>query len=274
MSPLPTALGYRTDLMLLRLGGSVVSARPGYLRIETPQNPTFWWGNFLLLSSMPTADELEGWLHTFEQEFPGAEHRAFGVDVAQAPALDPGSSGLELGLSTVLTATPAQLRPPPHPHPTAVLRPLHSDEDWSQALEVRLACNEDRADEEYRIFAERRVQQARALSAAGYGQWYGAFLDGRMVASLGLYSDGSGVARFQVVETHPEFRGQGLCGSLLAYAAQVGAEQLKAHTLVLVADPAYHAVRIYRSLGFQDTEQQVALERAPAGAQLPAPTPT
>jgi hypothetical protein len=30
---------------------------------------------------------------------------------------------------------------------------------------------------------------------------------------------------------------------------------------VIVADPAYDAIKLYRSLGFADREQQVSLER-------------
>jgi hypothetical protein len=37
---------------------------------------------------------------------------------------------------------------------------------------------------------------------------------------------------------------------------------------VIVADPGYHAIRIYRSVGFSDREIQTALERDPA---LPRP---
>nr|MBA2558703.1 GNAT family N-acetyltransferase [Propionibacteriales bacterium] len=35
-------------------------------------------------------------------------------------------------------------------------------------------------------------------------------------------------------------------------------------TLVMVADPDYPAIRLYRSLGFVDTETQLQAERPPA----------
>lgn len=37
--------------MLLGLQGSVIEQRPGYQVIRTPANPTFHWGNFLLLDA-------------------------------------------------------------------------------------------------------------------------------------------------------------------------------------------------------------------------------
>src|SRR5260370_12802330 len=47
------SLGYRTDLMVRLLDGSQVEDRGDYLAVRSPQNPTFWWGNFLLMSATP-----------------------------------------------------------------------------------------------------------------------------------------------------------------------------------------------------------------------------
>ena len=38
---------------------------------------------------------------------------------------------------------------------------------------------------------------------------------------------------------------------------------LDARTLVMVADPEYLAIRVYRSVGFADTEVQIGTERKP-----------
>ena len=74
------SLGYRTDLALLRLDGSVVEDRGTHLVVRTPANPTFHWGNFLLLPRPPEPGRAEHWVETFEREFPDALHRTFGVD--------------------------------------------------------------------------------------------------------------------------------------------------------------------------------------------------
>ena len=42
------SLGYRTDLLLLELSGSVFHDAGEYVVVRTPDNPGFWWGNFLL----------------------------------------------------------------------------------------------------------------------------------------------------------------------------------------------------------------------------------
>ena len=102
-----------------------------------------------------------------------------------------------------------------------------------------------------------------ALQMKGAGSWFGAFLEGRMVSGMGLFSDGNGLARFQSVDTHPDARGLGLAGTLVHHVSTYGLSTLRAKTLVMVADPGYHAIRIYRSVGFENTETQVQIERAP-----------
>jgi predicted GNAT family acetyltransferase len=68
------------------------------------------------------------------------------------------------------------------------------------------------------------------------------------------------LARFQSVETHPEFRGRGLAGTLVHHVSCYGFGELGAKTLVMVADPHYLAVRVYRSVGFLDRESQLQAE--------------
>jgi GNAT superfamily N-acetyltransferase len=160
---------------------------------------------------------------------------------------------------TALTAD--RLAPPARPVAGAEVRPLAGDADWAQALELRLACAEGAAGQ--RAFSERQVAGERALTEAGHGAWFGAFLDGRMRAGAGVFSDGGGLARFQRVETHPAFRRRGLAAAVVHAAGSWGLAALGAATLVIVADPTYHAIRLYRSLGFTDTHTTPQLTRPP-----------
>ena len=128
------SLGYRTDLMLLELQGSVIEQRAGYQVIRTSANPTFHWGNFLLLDRPPAAGTVSSWMSTFAREFPGAEHVALGVEGTSGGAGDEAelaAAGLEADRSTVLTA--AATTPPPRPNEVAQFRMLDSDADWEAA---------------------------------------------------------------------------------------------------------------------------------------------
>lgn len=260
------SLAFRTDLALLRLAGSVVEDRGQYVAVRTPANPTFRWGNFDLLATPPAADEVDEVLVRYDADLPNGDSRTFGVDgtTDQATALAPLiEAGLHVDAATVMTAT--SVHAPPRPNGSVRCRMLATDDDWAQRVEVSVAV--DAADPEgsegagYRTFAERRAVADRTLCEAGHGAWWGAFAGDRLVASVGLVDAGDRLARFQSVETHPGHRGQGVAGTLVHRVAAYGFDEVGARTLVMVADPGYLAIRIYRSIGFADTESQTLLEQ-------------
>ena len=149
------------------------------------------------------------------------------------------------------------------PNREAVFRTFESESDWSQSVELQLACHGSDDSESHRTFVTRRVRSNRGVVEAGHGQWFGAFSDDVLVAQLGLVSASPALARYQTVETHPEHRGRGLAGTLAHYAGCYGLGELGAQRLVMVADPDYLAIRIYRSIGFEDSESQLQAERFP-----------
>jgi GNAT superfamily N-acetyltransferase len=260
------SLGYRTDLMLLGLQGSEIEQRAGYRVIRTPANPTFHWGNFLLLDRPPAPGMVSSWMSTFTREFPGAGHLAIGVDGTGGDAGDEAelaAAGLEADRSTVLTATGTT--PPPRPNEVAEFRMLDSDADWQAALELQQAVYPSGEPEGWEGFNGLRLLAMRQMQAQGFGAWFGAFLAGRMVSGLGVFGDGSGVVRFQDVDTHPEHRNKGLAGTLVHKASLYARHDLAAQTQVIVADQTGTAIRIYRSVGFRDAETQVQLQRPPPG---------
>ncbi len=259
------SLGYRTDLALLRLGGSEIEDRDDHIVVRSPHNPGHWWGNFLLLQSPPAPDDTGRWLDAFAAEFPEAEHIALGCDGVDAtPDALSGfvGKGLSVEGQSVMTAT--TVREPPHPNPDAEYRALTSDADWEQLVELRLSCIDEGLDpESYRTFAVAKVATIRGLVEGGSGAWFGAFDDGLLVSGMGLFRAGQDLARFQSVETRPDARGRGLAGTLVHHVSEYGFAELGARTLVMVADPEYVAIRVYRSVGFAETEVQLQVERPP-----------
>jgi ribosomal protein S18 acetylase RimI-like enzyme len=259
------SLAFRTDLAMLERSGSLLEDRGTHLVVRTPDNPTYWWGNFLLLATPPSdADDARRWLGAFEAEFPEARHRAFGVDGHDGDRSDLApfaDVGLDLDVSTVMTAT--AVHEPARPNTDATYRRLESDADWHQQIELDLAGEEPGTHD--LEFVTARSQAERRLVAAGYGAWWGAFEADRLLASMGLFTASPGLARFQNVKTHPDARGRGLAGTLVHRVSRYGFDDLGATTLVMVADPDYLAIRIYRSVGFADTERQLQAERKPPG---------
>ena len=177
------------------------------------------------------------------------------VDLSSIPGLEPD-------IAEVMTAD--RIGSPGYPPPAAILRELRSDDDWAQVLELRsvLLEEEGAVTPEHRVFLERRTDECRVVSSDGQAAFFGAFVDDRLRSMLGIFSDGTGTARYQSVETHPDYRRRGLAGHLVIRAAEHAFSQLAAHRLVIVADPDGPAIGVYRRLGFRSVELQVQLQRA------------
>jgi GNAT superfamily N-acetyltransferase len=257
------SLGFRTDVALRVLEGAEVIDRGDHLVVRSLDNPSFWWGNFILLDAPPGPGTAGAWLARFAAEFPAARHAALGVDSPDDGVPVPDefpAAGLEPQRETVLTC--ADVGRPPHPNDEAEIRPLESDADWQQSRDLSVRCFGDDGAEEFQI---RRAAARRRLTQAGSGAWFGAFSGGALLAQLGVCDAGDGFARYQHVETDPAARRRGLAGTLVWQAGRYGREVLGATTLVIVADPADVAIRVYRACGFTAVQGQLSLERPPAG---------
>jgi ribosomal protein S18 acetylase RimI-like enzyme len=257
------SLGYRTDLAILALEGSQVTDRGDHLVVRTSRNPDYWWGNFLLLRDLQSGSGGD-WTARFAAEFPGAQHMALGLDEPDARAVDPAElPGMTMEQNAVMTAT--SVHAPPRPNTEAVFRTLEGDADWQQSLELATALWAGDPSGDAKFLAAQQAAK-RGLTEAGHGAWFGAFLDGTLVAQLGLITvetGESGLARYQSVETHPAARRRGLAGTLVWHA---GAAALASgtRTLVMVAEPGDAAIRVYRTVGFAVTEPQFSFISRPA----------
>jgi len=256
------SLGYRTDLMLARLQGAVVTDRGDHLVIRTPDNPAFHWGNYVLAGESWLDRPLAELVAIFRAEHPRADHLVIGVDGVEGRTwgdAELAECGLEVDRSVVMTAR--QVHQPQHPNPDAVCRMLGSDSDWAAAVDLHALEHRDFDPVEFRDFVLRRMTARREQQEAGLGGWFGAFADAGMVSGLGLFTDGSGLGRFQDVETLAAVRRTGLAAALVHHASVVGLSEFGIRDLVMVADPDYSAIRLYRSLGFTESEVQVGLAR-------------
>ena len=256
----PTSLGFRTDLALLTASGSTVEDRGTHLVVRTPANPTYYWGNFLLLAEAPFPGGEREVVGAFHTEFPEARHVSIGID---APDLSPEAraafeaAGLVVDVASVLTAS--SLRPPREVD--GEVRALESEADWESRARLSAAI-EERDDEETHLrFARGRNVQEQSLVADGRGTRFGVFVDNEVVSTAAVFTTEPGVARFQSVETHSDHRRKGLAAAAVHAAGRHALEHLGARTLVIVADDDGEAIGIYRRLGFADTERQLMLER-------------
>jgi GNAT superfamily N-acetyltransferase len=256
-----TSLGFQTDVALRVLEGAKTADRGDYLVVRTPDNPDFYWGNFLLLRTWPEAGSADRWLARFAAEFPAARHVALGVDATGEPGPTQAefrAAGLEPEQATVLTCAGPSVVPPPCPNTEAEIRRLESDDDWQQSVQLGIRCYGDTGP-----YLSLRAAARRRIARESRGAWFGAFTGGRLIAQLGVCDAGQGRARYQDVETDPAARRRGLAGTLVWQAGRYAAGAFGAGTLVIVADPAEGAIRVYRGCGFADAQSQFSFERQP-----------
>ena len=227
-----TSLGFRTDVALRVLEGAEVTDRGDYLVVRSPDNPDYWWGNFLLLARRPVPGTGDCWLARFAAEFPLARHVALGVDsdpdTRRRPQDDrpvPAeflAAGLEPQRDTVLTC--AAVGPPPHPNAAAEIRRLESDADWRQAVELSVRCFEQSEPDDYVETPDGGPAAGSPRRAAERGS--APLPAGGCSPSSGCSTRASGYARYQHVETDPQARRQGLAGTLVWHAGRYGREVL------------------------------------------------
>lgn len=260
------SLGFRTDLRLLEMTGSRIEDRGTHLVVRTPDNPTYFWGNFLLLRQLPVPGGEREVIGAFHTEFPEAEHVAIGVDGTedQAGAVQAfADAGLEVESGVVLTAAVlVESRPVAD---GVVVRALESDDDWEQRARLSHHLWSRTEEATFLTYARRKNAQERALVARGIGRRFGAFVDDTLVSTAGVFVTHAGVARFQSVETHPERRRQGLATAVVHAAGEHALAAYRIESLVIAADHDGDAIRLYRNLGFVDAERHLTMERRPGG---------
>ncbi len=259
------SLGLSSDISLL---DAEVVDRGDYLVVRSPKEQDFYWGNLLVFSHPPTGQAKDAWEAIFAREFAdlaGVRHKTFAWDVGGGDASLQSfvDDGYHEERTVVLTAS--EVCPPRHPNPDVEIRALESDSEWNEVAEIQLESRDPEHEEEsYRVYLQGRLAALRDRVDAGQGDWYGAYLGGRQVGNLGVFSNGTS-ARFQMVVTRPEARRHGVCGTLVHAASQRALAQPRVERLIMVADTDYHAARIYESVGFAATETLVGLCRWPQG---------
>jgi ribosomal protein S18 acetylase RimI-like enzyme len=274
--PVPDSLVWATDIDVLAVDGVVVQ-RDGYLVVRSPSHPEFYWGNLLLFPDPPAAGDGARWEQRFEAEFggkPGVEHVTFAWDrvdgalgAARAEFI---ARGYNVEESVGLVATPGSLRAHPRANREVLVHTLDPDGDgdlWDQVVELQVASRDRDSDEQaHRDFCRRRLSDRRALFRAGRGAWYVATEpdDRDVLGSCGVVVTG-GRGRFQVVDTAAAHRRKGICSRLVVEAADRAARLHGADRFVIAADPGYHALGLYESLGFRRAEQVAGVCRHPPG---------
>lgn len=272
------SLGARSQLLAARFEGEVVE-HGDWLVVRTASNPSWYWGNFLLTIAAPRDDDLALWLARAAREIgaaqPKSDHVALWVDAPVALEALPAwrAAGFEFNATTALQLEPRQLVAAPVPRIEALqIRSLRLPEEAAAVVDLQARCNDDGYEPAgYRRFRALAMDRVARMHAQGRAHWFGVFAGEQLVADCGLVvGTDAGLARFQDVETHPDWRRRGACRALVHHVARFGFDSLGVARLVMCADPAEVAIGIYRSVGFRDAGGHWQLQRRAAGDALKA----
>jgi ribosomal protein S18 acetylase RimI-like enzyme len=265
---MPRSLVRATDIDVLPVD-KMLERRERYLVVRSPANPGHYWGNLLVMDDPPASGDGVRWERLFDGEFgeaAGVRHRTFAWDRADGALGEAQREfverGYELEEAVGLVAAPDAIRPHPRENREVAVRPLDPEDEadhplWEQVVALQVAGRDARFDErEYQDYVRIRISELRTLFKAGRGSWYVALeaRSGEVLGSCGVVVTGRR-ARFQAVDTAAAHRRRGICSRLVVAAAHDAAQRYGARRLVIVADPDYHALGLYESLGFERRER-------------------
>jgi hypothetical protein len=192
------SLGYRSDLFFTKFDGEALD-RGSYLVVKTPINPNYFWGNLLIFDRSPRQGDLEKWIALFEKEFndPRIYHLTFAWD---SPQGDVGhlseflENGFRLEKGVVLTAQ--NVHRPKKFHPSVVVKPIENDREWEDSIQVQIACGDKTLSRrQWEGFYRSQMDRYRKMVKSGLGLWFGAFVNGKIIGGLGIFTDGQHPSR-------------------------------------------------------------------------------
>jgi len=253
--------GLTTDLALLRAQGSTITDHGDHVVVRTDANPSYWWGNYVLVPTQARADEVDRWTARFEEEFPDAHHRAVGFALSGGDTEAWAEQGwtIDAVIDLATTSLPAEAEV----SDGIRLRPLVNDDDWEQSALVSTADSPEHQREGHLDFERLRVQGERRLVESGRARWFGAFDGDLLVGTLGIVRLDD-LARYQNVVTLPSHRRRGIAGALVRRAGEWAMEDPAVRQLVIVAEDGGPAIGLYRRAGFSEVARHLGVARPPA----------
>lgn len=234
-----------------------------YIVVRTPDRPDYFWGNYIIMSSAPPPNSYSHWLAIFESEIGPKSQTGFVTITWDSPTEQGHSAQFtdkDFTLQTSIILSTSRVHTPPKSNPHITIRPLQSESDFAQVINVLFTLDWQYSSNEGQIkFLKDSAKRFRKLIDAGTAISIGAFLSNKLTAVIEMYYNDT-LCVFDSVVTHRENRRQGICSSLVHYASQYALSQLNCQTLILEADKEYHAAKIYESIGFRPTEKLYRLE--------------
>jgi ribosomal protein S18 acetylase RimI-like enzyme len=248
-----TSLFLRTEMIFWRELSQIEDIGEAII-IRTPQNPTWNWGNLLVLASPPKLEEIPKWLRVIDEKLLIEPKTTYRMMTWQSGPAEESvvqqlkEEGLKSTLGQILTLR--TLLPPRHSNPNVIVKEITGDDPlWKEVLAINIEAFSP-GFPNYEVFATRNIEEHRKMIAKGLGKWYVAMVGGEAAGTVGIYP-GEGVYRYQEVAVREKFRRQSVASTMVYEAARRALVERADHTQVMVADDEKDAIRVYKSLGFE-----------------------
>jgi ribosomal protein S18 acetylase RimI-like enzyme len=234
----------------------VVAGLGRAVALRTPSDPSFRWGNLLVLAEPIAAGTRPFWEARFDQAFadlPEVRHRTFAWTGEDGALAELEAAGYDVDRNTVRLAGPNEVVPPGDGPAGFELAPVTSDADWQAVLTLHLEDSHGEDPGAYRLHRERRNALYRRIAAGDVpglrGGWYLARLDGEPAGSMGVFVRGD-LARFQFVHVAARHRRRGVATAMVRRVARDAFEFWGARQAAIMVDEGTPAEGIYARAGF------------------------
>lgn len=238
-----------------------------YLIYRSDQFPNYYGGNGLALQHN-NGRTLHDWEAIFHQHFEPErfEHITFSFPMEEQflPLLEAARTAqYHCTISCYMAATTTQQNKPISPE--YEVWEIERDEDWER-LEQFAQSQYVEGDwfDPNSTGPDRLFEKTRYVSQQIGIKWFAIGRVGKreILARLGVFKHDT-ICRLQDVETGLEWRRRGLATALVRYAVHYSIHTLGATAVALEADNDYHAIELYRKLGFSECGKQITLMHYP-----------
>ncbi len=204
----------KTDIEIWKHVGRFYESKDFWV-LQCPENPLFYAANSIIAKKAPKRGDLKYWLAFYDKQFPYYEkinHYFLSWDEdSEGDISELTEYGFEKDYAEVLTCVdPVQ---PKNFNSNIKVQKLERDRDWDRVYETHLQESGKAESQDHQEFLRLRNKHYR-YNLSELGQFLGAFIDGELCGSLGIYRCGD-LVRYQNVVVAKEHRRKGVAASLV-----------------------------------------------------------
>jgi ribosomal protein S18 acetylase RimI-like enzyme len=217
----------------------------------------------IVLKNPPRTEDVDRWRTLYEKKIAPNQVNPNRILIWDEIPID--SSTIEEYKKDNLTFSPFHVlilnsltQPKNHNGRIAIKEIGDNDEEWHSVIEANIESFGIAETSDYKDYVDRRFLDHRSHIRKGAGRWYGAYVNGELAGSLGIFT-GDGLCRFQEVAVRPKFLRQSIASTLVYHAASRAQEEYPDFPQIIIADPEGEAINVYRQIGFEKHSESHAL---------------